>query len=121
MIADSVASRFVHALDTEIMTSFRCYAYSNRDRWHAVCTDLDIAVDGESYQEVEAALDICISMYLKSISELPESERRRLLTRRAPWHVRAWLAVSTWAHQLKRAKDRHARSFFLESQVAAPS
>lgn len=121
MLDNNVASRFVLALDTQIMTSFRCYAYSNGDRWHAICTDLDIAVDGESYQEVEAALDICIGMYLKSISELPEQDRRQLLTRRAPWHVRAWLAGSTWAHQLKRANDRRARSFLLESQAPAPS
>ena len=103
------------------MTTFRCYAYGNGDRWHGICTDLDIAVDGGSYQEVKSSLGICIKMYLESISELPEGERRRLLVRRAPWHLRTWLAISTWVHQLKRARDRHARSFFLESHVIAPS
>ena len=108
-------------LDAETMTTLRCYAYSSGGRWHGICTDLDIAVDGASYQEIESSLGICIQMYLESISELPEGERRRLLARRAPWHLRARLAVSTWTHQLKRAGDGHARSFFWESHGIAPS
>jgi len=121
MIDCSALSGSVPILDAGTMTTFRCYAYASGGSWHGICTDLDIAVDGASYQEVEESLGICIRMYLESISELPEGERRQLLTRRAPWHLRARLAVSTWAHRLKLASDRHSRSFFLESHVVAPS
>ena len=121
MIDCSASSGFVPILDAGTMTTFRCYAYASGGCWHGICTDLDIAVDGASYQEVKESLGICIRMYLESIAELPEGERRRLLARRAPWHLRARLAVSTWAHRLKRASDRHSRSFSLESHVVAPS
>ncbi len=121
MIDYRASGGFVLLLDAETMTTFRCYAYGSGDCWHGICTDLDIAVDGGSYQEVEATLGICIKMYLESISELPEAERSRLLARRAPWHLRARLAISTWVHQLERASDRHARSFFLESHVITSS
>ena len=103
------------------MTALQCYAYRRGQRWHAICTDLDIAVDGESLLAVVASLETCIDMYLERVAELPAQERERFLTRRAPWRVRASLAVSTWLHRLKGASERHARSFLLESHVAAPS
>ena len=102
-------------------TAFRCYAYGAGERWHGICTDLDIAVDGASFREVETALATCIVIYLETVAELPADEQRRFLNRRAPWRVRASLAVSTWIHRLKGAGDRHARSFFLPSHLVAPS
>ena len=103
------------------MTALQCYAYRRGQRWHAICTDLDIAVDGDSLQAVGASLETCIDMYLESVAELPAEERGRFLKRRAPWRVRASLAVSTWLHRLKGVGERHARSFLLESHVAASS
>ena len=103
------------------MNAFQCYAYRRGGRWHAICTDLDIAVDGESLQGVVASLEICIDMYLERVAELPAEERGRFLTRRAPWRIRASLAVSTWLHGFKGAGERHSRSFLLESHVVAPS
>ena len=103
------------------MTALQCYTYRRGQRWHAICTDVDIAVDGESLQAVVASLETCIDMYLERVAELPAEERGPFLTRRAPWRVRASLAVSTWLHRLKGAGERHARSFLLESHVAAPS
>ena len=103
------------------MTALQCYAYGSGQRWHAICTDLDIAVDGESFQAAVASLESCIDMYLERVAELPAKERGRFLTRRAPWRVRAWLAALTWLHRLKGAGERRASSFLLESHVAAPS
>ena len=103
------------------MTALQCYAYRRGQQWHAICTDLDIAVDGESLHAVVASLETCIDLYLERVAELPAEERERFLTRRAPWRVRASLGVSTWLHRLKGAGERHARSFLLESHVATPS
>ena len=103
------------------MTALQCYAYRRGQRWRAICVDLDIAVDGESSPAVVATLDNCIDMYLERVAELPAEERRRLLSRRAPWRVRASLAISIAFHRLKGAGERNARSFLLESHVAAPS
>ena len=75
------------------MTALQCYAYRRGQRWHAICADLDIAVDGESLRAVEASLETGIDMYLARVAELPAEERGRFLARRAPLPVRASLAV----------------------------
>ncbi len=59
--------------------------------------------------------------YLERVAELPVEERGVFLTRRAPWRIRAWLAVWTWLHRLQGAGKRRARSFLLESHVVASS
>ena len=103
------------------MTALQCYAYRCGQRWHAICTDLDIAVDGESLPAVVESLETCIDLYLEDVAELPAEERGSFLTRRAPWRVRTSLAISTWFHRLKGADERDTRSFLLESHVASPS
>lgn len=103
------------------MTTLQCYVYRRGERWNAICTDLDIAVDGESLATVVASLETCIDLYLEDVAELPTEERRRFLARRAPWRVRALLAISTWLHRLKGDADGKARSFLLESHVVASS
>ena len=103
------------------MIALQCYSYRRGQRWHAICTDLDIAVDGESLQAVVASLKTCIDMYLERVAALPIEGRGHFLTRRAPWRVRASLTISTWLHRLKGAGERHVRSFSLESHVVAPS
>ena len=102
------------------MTALQCYAYGRGQRWHAICTDLDIAVDGESFPAVVKSLKICIDLYLEDVAELPAEERGPFLTRRAPWRVRVSLAALTWLHRLKGSGAHHARSFLLESHVVAP-
>ena len=76
--------------------AFQCYAYAHGDAWHAICVDLDIAVDAPSRPAVEESLAIAIRMYLDRVSELPEEERSGFLTRRAPWRVQFGLAALTW-------------------------
>lgn len=68
--------------------TLRCYAEGRDDSWEAICLDLDIAVQGESFAEVLDSLNEAISLYLESVSELPEEERASLLNRPAPWSVR---------------------------------
>ncbi len=101
------------------MSALQCYAYRRGQRWHAICTDLDIAVDDESLRAVVASLKTCIDLYLTRVAELPSEEHTRFLTRRAPWRVRALLVVSTWLHRLLGAGERRAHSFMLEFHVAA--
>lgn len=74
----------------------RCYAYGGGDGWGAICTDLDIAVDGSSLDDVKASLAACIELYLEGVAESPPEERPRLLARRSPWRLRARLAGLAW-------------------------
>lgn len=68
--------------------TLHCYAEGRDDEWEAICLDLDIAVQGESFEEVFASLREAIALYLESVADLPETERHRLLHRPAPTTVR---------------------------------
>ena len=79
----------------------RCYAYGSGDSWQAICTDLDIAVDGSSFQEARESLESCIQMYLERVSELPQAEREQPPGRKSPWHLRARLTWKTWLSSIR--------------------
>ena len=97
---------------------FQCYAYTRGGGWHAICTDLDIAVDGASRRAVEGSLATALDMYLEWVSELPREEQARFLARRAPWHVRLEMAALTRIGRLIGAGDR-SRGFVLQSHMPA--
>jgi predicted RNase H-like HicB family nuclease len=73
---------------THVARTLHCYAEGRDGGWEAICLDLDIAVQGESFEEVYRALDEAIAAYLETVHDLPESERRHLLRRKAPITVR---------------------------------
>jgi predicted RNase H-like HicB family nuclease len=68
--------------------SLRCYAEGRDGDWEAICLDLDIAVQGGSFEEVFRSLQQAISLYLESVNDLPPDERRDLLHRPAPFPIR---------------------------------
>lgn len=76
--------------------TLHCYAEGRDGDWEAICLDLDIAVQGESFAQVYQELNKAIDLYLESVRNLPEAERRHLMTRKAPMSVRLkflWLAI----------------------------
>ena len=97
---------------------FRCYAYGSGENWEAICVDLDIAVFGDSANEVEETLDRCIRTYLETVADFSPEERRRFLTRKSPWFVRFKLALRTCLYGFRGDSDR-PRVFTLRSQVPA--
>ena len=98
--------------------ALRCYAYRDGETWEAICVDLDIATFAATLDEVKASLAACIEMYLEGIDELPVEERRRFLTRKAPWHVRTKLATMAWLSK-RRNDTRHPLQFTLQSRIPA--
>jgi predicted RNase H-like HicB family nuclease len=68
--------------------TLHCYAEGRDGDWEAICLDLDIAVQGSSFEEVFSSLQEAISLYLASVTGLPPQERRALLHRPAPLPVR---------------------------------
>ena len=66
----------------------RCYVEGSGRQWEALCLDLDIAVQGESFEAVVASLRESIGLYLEHVMSLPESEQRRFWRRRAPLSMR---------------------------------
>lgn len=76
------------------MKPLLCFAHGQGDKWEAICLDLDLAVQGRSYEEVYEGLNRAVGTYVEdALKEGPEAARR-LLRRKAPWHVRAGYIVS---------------------------
>ena len=73
---------------THVPRTLHCYAVGKDGEWEAICLDLDIAVQGSSFEAVSTSLGEAISLYLESVSALPREEQDRLLNRSAPVWVR---------------------------------
>lgn len=76
--------------------TLRCYAEGRDDRWEALCLDLDIAVQGSSFEDVDKALREAVCDYVEYVSTLPEEDQKRLLNRKAPLRDRLrflWYAL----------------------------
>lgn len=69
-----------------------CYVHGADDRWQAICPAFDIAVQGESFEEVRRVLAASISTYISDASAENPETARRLLSRKAPLAVRVGLA-----------------------------
>lgn len=65
-----------------------CYAEGRPGDWEAICLDLDIAVQGESLEDVVASLQKAMRLYLEEAVKLPPADRDRLLNRSVPLRLR---------------------------------
>ena len=101
------------------MVALRCMAEGRDDEWTAICIDLDIAVQGNSFAEVKDSLNQAIDMYLEGVSELPSEERERLLKRRAPWPVRLKYHLLLFLSRFSRRDGGRRRSFTLSAHAPA--
>lgn len=95
------------------MISVLCVAKGLPGDWEAMCLDLDIAVQGESFEDVRERLHAAIEGYVEDASREDKETARRLLSRRAPFSVRAKWAVGQFFHQLRHGSgDRELRATF---------
>ena len=104
----------------------RCYAYRRNAVWEAICTDLDVAVFGPSEEHVKRSLAEAIDLHLETVVGLPDQDRQAMLSRRAPWHVRLALELSSRVHDIRSKWRKHKdggkahHSFVVHPQVAVP-
>lgn len=68
--------------------TLHCYASGRDGEWEAICLDLDIAVQGESFEIVQRSLQEAVALYLEAVADLPTEQQRHLLHRPAPLGVR---------------------------------
>jgi hypothetical protein len=80
-----------------------CIALGQDGAWEAICLDLDLAVQGRSFEEVAALLNEAIAMHLERAMTLPPEERGHLLHQPVPLPTRLRFAVQ--AFLLALAKD----------------
>jgi hypothetical protein len=60
-----------------------CVARHGDDLWEALCLDLDLAVQGRSFDEVRTLLDEAVNTYIGDANAEAEPARSRLLARRS--------------------------------------
>ena len=82
-----------HTIMSSINRSLQCFAHGRQGDWEAICVDLDIAVQGESFEEVQQGLNEAVSSYIELVAKEGSTAREALLNRRAPWHVIAKLWI----------------------------
>lgn len=72
-----------------------CYAHETNGVWQAICVDLDIAVQGKSFDEVKKLLELSVETYIDTARNESPEVRRQLLSRRAPFWLRTRLALTS--------------------------
>ena len=88
-----------------------CYASGRDGDWEGICLDLDIAVQGSSFEEVARSLHGAVTLYLESIGSLPEDQRARPLHRPAPLGVRLKFLGYALRSLVQLEKDRYHHQF----------
>ena len=91
--------------------TLHCYAFGRDGEWEAICLDLDIAVQGESFESVFRSLREAIELYLASLRDLPEADQQRLLHRPAPLPVRLKFLWQTVSGVMSGQSDRFHHQF----------
>ena len=93
------------------MRKVTCYAWGKPGDWEALCVDLDIPAQGTSFGQVKDELQAAVEDFLDYAAELPEIERKAVLSHRAPWWLRTrlslqyrWFAVATAISSLAKGK-----------------
>lgn len=92
--------------------SLQCYAHGRDGAWEAICVDLDLAVAGDTFEEVQNSLEIAIAEYLELVSQEAPEQQKKLLNRRAPWFVRLSLAGKMLAFMIFGGRSREAQASF---------
>jgi predicted RNase H-like HicB family nuclease len=88
-----------------VMKSLVYVASGRPGDWEAICLDLNIAVQGESLQEVQAAMEDAITTYVHAAMEESPETRDALLNRRVPFSVEAkYLFRLIWTVLLSRRR-----------------
>lgn len=66
-----------------------CVVHRRSHDWEAICLDLDLAVQGGSWDEVLTTLNDSIRTYVETAMQETDPVRSRLLSRRTPFWTRA--------------------------------
>lgn len=90
----------------------RCFAEQHDGAWEALCVDLDLAVQGDSFEQVYRDLADAVAQYLDHVHTLPAADQRRLLRRRAPLALRLRFARAALALAFLPRPERRGRAEF---------
>jgi predicted RNase H-like HicB family nuclease len=92
--------------DLQMTKNLLCYAAGRAGDWEAICVDLDLAVQGQSFDEARALLQRSIDLYVAEAAKEAPEEAARLLSRAAPLWVRTKWAAKLFWHLVSRQNGR---------------
>jgi predicted RNase H-like HicB family nuclease len=84
-----------------------CFAYGREGEWEAFCLDFDLAVQGQSFEQVKEALGQAIDDYVDSALAEDEPAKSQLLARRAPLKVRLMWALRVFRDTIGGRSRNH--------------
>lgn len=92
--------------------TLHCLAFGREDAWQAFCLDLDIAVEGRTFEEAESRLKETIATYVQDVAALDEGERESFLQRGTPFLTRLGFAVRAFLGAIRnRGEDGYQYQF----------
>jgi len=84
----------------------RCYGYSSKNAYIGVCIDLNIAIQGDSQQEVRRKMNDAIKSYILSVLDTDDqSSIPDLILRKAPlqdWIIYYWIKIKVAIRQIPK-------------------
>lgn len=96
--------------------TLHCLAFGREGAWQAFCLDLDLAVEGRTFEDADARLRDAIATYFQDVAMLDESDRERLLNRSMPLWTRVGFAVRAFLGALpNRSDDGYQHQFTMPS------
>jgi hypothetical protein len=88
-----------------------CYAEGHGEAWEAFCLDLDLAVQGRSFEEVYRSLNAVIRDYVEAALKEDRATAKQLLNRKAPLLDRLRFYGRYLGSILRSDKDEETHGF----------
>ncbi|WP_417498364.1 type II toxin-antitoxin system HicB family antitoxin [Maricaulis sp.] len=101
------------------MRTFLCAAQGRHGSWEAMCLDLDIAVQGQTLDEVRTKLNEAIHGYIESAMAEDARVRDQLLRRRAPLLTRLSVVLRIFISSLSNNDDNG--DYFEANRLPCPA
>ena len=94
---------------------FRCYMHGKGSGWEAICTDLDISVQGDSFEDAKSLLNEALVGFFEALEGDSEVDQKRFLKRKSPLWLRSlyyWRLVLFTRYDKQSSKKEYAREDF---------
>ena len=107
--------------EISIGINFKYYVWGNGSNWEGLCTTFDIAMEGTSLEETKKFLEETVIDFLESLEDLPAHDRKRLLKRKAPIHLRLILFTQYLRYRLLKSVNNVVVAQVREIDIGAYS
>lgn len=96
----------------------KCYAENESGNWVAVCIDLNLAAQGQTFEETKVKLEAMIDEYIHdALVGEDKAFAAQLLSRKAPLSLR----LRYWSIRFKNALSYNADKIFNEVMPLKPA